>query len=217
MRAHAGKVGCGDCLSELASIAMMARTSTVRLESLNASIRRRLIATSTQVATPHLGSLSAELALSKMRTRLLENELPPGHRMHNARQACATHYATTRRHHRRRGGGGAWRAYISKETKGRAKAHFAALGERYRSLPQDENRCLHNLSRAAALAHAAGGAAFGPRQRAIHADEQVAQAEALAIRGTYALLSVRAADDRALRASAQELPVAIRERDAVAR
>lgn len=65
-----------DAQAELLAISIFSRPSTVRLESLNASIRRRLLAVSTQVTRPHLANLSADVLLGKTRVRHLERALP---------------------------------------------------------------------------------------------------------------------------------------------
>ena len=93
---------------ELAMVLMHARTSTVSLESSNASVRRRLHGASLQVVMPDLHAISAEFALGKLRRRQLERKCPPGHREHRGK-------VKQRRQNRKRkrgGAGGAYRAFV---------------------------------------------------------------------------------------------------------
>lgn len=110
LQKYAGRLLDGDAQAELAAIVLFGRASTVKLESLNASIRRRLFAVSTQVAKPRLAVLSAEVLLGRVRTRHLERRFPAGHKM--ARKARSRKYmkAGGDGKKKRRGGGGAWRA-----------------------------------------------------------------------------------------------------------
>jgi len=63
---------------ELAMVLVHARTSTVSLESSNATLRRRLHGMSLQVCMPELSAVSAEFTLGKVRSRHHAVEHPQG-------------------------------------------------------------------------------------------------------------------------------------------
>lgn len=97
---------CGTpALLELALVVMSSRTSTLPVESSNASLRRRFVATSIQTTKPELHNLSAEFMLSGLRRRRHEAKYPPGHKHHWIISKFSEPTAPVAK---KRGGGGAW-------------------------------------------------------------------------------------------------------------
>lgn len=79
---HAGKLDDRQTLMELVVCVIVLRTSIVRIESLNATIRRHLTAAAVQCKTPSLAFVSAEFFLGKIRRRLRALRQPPGSHQH---------------------------------------------------------------------------------------------------------------------------------------
>lgn len=157
-------------LSELLSIATIARTSTSRLEALNATIRRRLLSISLQCRIPALKVLSSEVLLGKFRRQQHEVLNPPG---------SATHWKSVRKHamkptgHRRgggqqsvrkRGGGGPWRAFCS-EARGGKRPDWRELGRQYNALTPEARLKYESMGKLGTLARAYGGSAFGDNSK----------------------------------------------------
>ena len=152
---------------ELAMVVMLSRGNTVRLESLNATIRRRLVAASTQVSKPYLTSVSAEFVMGKIRRREFELVCRPGGKRHRAGmrlqrsrkrsggKASKSDLPAKKKY--KSGGGGAWRAYVSKCCRGIAKADFKALSRTYNQLSEDELAELSLEGAEAASVHRGGG------------------------------------------------------------
>ena len=162
---HEGKEGgivSQDAKMQLATIAIFARTTTVRLEVLNAYLQRLLRAKSNSVMPPDMAVISAEFVLGTIREREKRSAMPstqrPPQRWHvkggKVKKA------------RRRGGGGAWRAFVSQKTKGTGqRADFAQLVREYRQLDDAAKEQLLGEGRQATVVHRAGGVAFGQGDR----------------------------------------------------
>lgn len=143
---------------ELVLCVLVARMSTVRLESLNATIRRRLIASSTQVSKPSVATVSAEFMLGKARRREFELKFRPGSKRHDNRVRRTESAAASEGQPRpRRGGGGAWRAFVSEKSRGQQKPDFAALGVEYNKLTKAAMKRYIDAGREATAIHKRGG------------------------------------------------------------
>ena len=115
---------------ELAMVAMSAKRSTPKLESLNATIRRHLVSSSAQTAKPDLGALSASLMLGRVRRREKEARCPVGGHEHVRRvmrRRLKRQIEGPQPKKARRGGGGAWRAFISKRCRHMCRAVCRSL------------------------------------------------------------------------------------------
>lgn len=155
---------------ELAMAVLFGRTNTVRIESSNASIRRRVVAASVQAHVSELVLISGEQVLGKLRRRDHEFLFPRGSRRHWRRvQIIKPHTKvgggvasdSTGRGRRRRGGGGTWRAFVSKRCKGVARAIFSQLARDYSQLSEQELEDLREDGGLATWTHRSGGHAFG--------------------------------------------------------
>lgn len=164
----AGPLDAPAAVGELAMIVMAGRSSIARIESLNATIRRSLVAASVQTRRPDVPSLSADFVLGKVRRRERDLRLPPG----SLQSLRKVKPKVKRSGHRmpqsvkRRGGGGRWRLFISLQCRGGGvRADFAELGRRYRSLSDAQKEALDTRAAEATAAHRAGGSAFGLHSR----------------------------------------------------
>ena len=159
MEAYNDNLTSADALLELAMVVMSARTSTVHLESSNATLRRRLVLASTQVTKPELHTLSAEFLLGKLRRRQFEAKFPAGHRRHWDK----SHHPKKETPKKRGGGGGAWRAFLRKK---RMNIANPALSREYHALSHAEKAALVQSGSVAMMAHRYGLPSFGHRNRA---------------------------------------------------
>ena len=171
---YEGQLQSQEALAELALVIMASRTSTTRLESLNATIRRHLTVMAVQAKKPSLVTVSAEFMLGKLRRRAVESVHPAGHRLHWSRRVRSRfvkrrRLATAGALSKRRGGGGAWRAFISSRCRGVTAAVFRTLAAEYRGLSREEMQQFKELGAAGTLAHRAGGGSFGLASRALAA------------------------------------------------
>ena len=158
---HKGQLSEPPALLELAAIVLHGNTSTVTLESLNASLRRRLVSASVQVSTPDFHSISAEFMLGKMRRRSYGLLFPPGHRHFRARSARKQRLSKAPK--KRKGGGGAFRAYM----KQRGEKFSRGISDEYRQLSAAAKAKLQQRGALGTAAHNMGAAAFGGRQRVL--------------------------------------------------
>lgn len=153
-----------DALLELTMVVMTARTSTISLESSNASVRRRLVALSIQTRMPRVEAVSAEFVLAKVRRRQHERKYPAGHKLHWFR---VKKHAQVKPPKRRRGGGGAWRAFTSSRCKGQGPANFAELAIEYRGQSERTRSGFAEIGALATAAHRHGASSsFGPSAKA---------------------------------------------------
>lgn len=154
---------------ELAMVALWARTNTVKLESANATIRRRLVVASVQSKVPRLDKVSAETLLGNLRRREHERKHPRGDPQHwrslEARKSGMKKGSRRRRGGkkppRRGGGGGAWRAFVSARCRGVTKAIFRELAREYAQLTAQEKQMYTEAGATGTIAHRVGGHAFG--------------------------------------------------------
>ena len=114
-------------LLELAVIAIIVKTSTVRIEVLNGKLRKILRTRSNQTARPDLGVVSAEFLLSRVRAR--ETRWKRNWKVTKKRKVGGKGLVRKRSTRkaiqppkRKRGGGGAWRAYVSARCRDKCKA-----------------------------------------------------------------------------------------------
>ena len=152
-RSNLLRIGCGrtlpttkkylEGLLELAMVVLLGRCATVRLESLNASIRRLLRVLSNQVKKPDLATLSSLFVCSRFRLQddraKLRNQTSAGK---VKRRRTSTKGVIKRKCSKKHGGGGAWRAYVSLRCRGIRKACFRSLSRDYRNLPPGEKDML---------------------------------------------------------------------------
>ena len=192
-----GELDSPEARLELAIIVMNTVPNTARRESVNASIRRSVVATSTQTKMPKLKTISAEHVLRFMRRRENEYLHPRGHPHHWQRlEGKATKVKLDKngrpRMPRRRGGGGSWRAYVSKRCKGVAKAVFKTLAREYKELSAEEKEHLGQEGAGATLSHKRGGRSFGLNARELSRAMAKRSAMQLGIRteGDAALLPI---------------------------
>lgn len=154
-------------MSELVALAIAARSSIARIESLNATVRRHLVASCVQAKRPDMPTVSAEYMLGRIRRRELQLKAPSGSRVHLRKvikkDGCGKLPAL--RDRGRRGGGGPWRAFVSKRCRGIRRAAFAELSSEYNALSKEELASLDQEGLCGTIAHRLGGAAFGLRDR----------------------------------------------------
>ena len=154
-------LGSQPALLELAMILLQARTSTVSLESSNASLRRRLHGASLQVHMPDLHSISAEFALGKLRRRQIENKFPPGHREHRGNRKTKRSEGQQKRKRRSSGGGGMQRAFLHSKGQNISKE----LAAEYRALTPEAKAALLPQARISTARAALGLGGFSTKGR----------------------------------------------------
>lgn len=175
LKAFAGQLNSSDALAELSLLVLASRTNTVKLESLNATIRRHLTVMSVQTKKPSLATVSSEFMLGQLRRRAVELSYPAGHPLHWARRVRGKAGklkggGAAAIEKKRRGGGGPWRAFVSSRCRGVAKALFKALGAEYRALSPADKVAFQELGALGTLAHRHGGTSFGLAARALGAE-----------------------------------------------
>ena len=164
----AGRLTCREALLEIAIIIILGKTSTVRIEALNALIRRIIVSKSNAVKKPNLLSISAEFALSRLRASerglfkrlwsiwkkplsVTDADEHPIRRRAVRRKKKRVIKSETKKVVRRPGGGGAWRAFVHARCRGVTKALFAELAKEYNNLSPEERVAIVALGRASAL------------------------------------------------------------------
>ena len=162
-------------LLELAIVVMLGRTSTTRLEALNAKLRKIMHAKSNMTKKPDLTILSSEFLLAKLRSlhrglwqRIWRGSVKRTGAQHvdGKRRRRATRRRRVRKHKTRKFkaqscGGGAWRAFIHKRCAGVCKAAFRDLAIEYRGLSQEERAELVAEGASACASHRLGRKSFG--------------------------------------------------------
>ena len=213
----AGRLLCEEAMMELTVLALAITTTTARLESINATIRRRVTILGTQTHPPSLDTVSAEFILGKFRRKLTFSRCPPGHKSHGKlnRQAKVGKPAGqappdgTKR--RRGGGGGAWRAFTHVRCRGGARPDFRALADEFRSLTPAERQVFVDLGRLAVISHRAGGRGFGSSSTAAPAAlrDDAARRDADAESTAFALVPY-AADNAAVLVPFEDISSALK-------
>ena len=158
---HDADLSAPAALSELALIVCNTRVSTVVLESLNATVRRRLYVANTQVQMSALENVSAEFLLGKLRRRMWDSQYPPGHKKSWMKEKPAPAPVIPQK---RRGGGGAYRAFLHQEGGSCADPEKA---KRYRELSDADKHALQDSGDRATSSHQWGVRAFGPARQSI--------------------------------------------------
>jgi len=163
-----GKLLSPEAQMELRMMVVFGMPNTVKTESSNATIRRRVVATSVQSHIPRLSVVSAEHVLGKLRCREHDFNHPKGSKGHSRRLRKATSKfsgGAKARKKVRRGGGGAWRAFVSKRCRGIEKATFHTLARDYAGLTAEQKAEVSQEGSLATKAHKAGGRSFGMTPR----------------------------------------------------
>ena len=158
---HGADLSAPAALSELALVVCNTRVSTVVLESLNATVRRRLHVANTQVQMSSLENVSAEFLLGKLRRRMWDSQYPPGHKKSWMKEKPAPAPLIPQK---RRGGGSAFRAFLHQEGGSCADPEKA---KRYRELSAADMQALRESGDRATSAHKWGVRAFGPARQSI--------------------------------------------------
>ena len=157
---YAGKLDSTEALVELVAVLMHSKTSTVTLESSNATVRRRLVGTTVQAPAAKIEALSAEFVLGKYRRRQHEILHPAGHHRHMLKPQQVVQDSASAK--RRGGGGSTWRAFLASK---KQRVDDPALSAEYRDLSRVERISLEEQGRLATAIHRYGKPAFGPRSR----------------------------------------------------
>ena len=153
---------CYLALLELVLVIIFGRTSSSRIESLNALLRRMLSLAQTYV--PEFKDLSAKFMLSRLRLRARSIANPPGLKQRRRRKKAVQRSKGKKRSG---GGGGAWRAFVRQRMKGQAKQLFTSLSAEYAALTDEERKALEELGKVATTTHATGNLAFGLTSRSM--------------------------------------------------
>ena len=157
----------------LAILIILGRTSTSRIEALNAKLRKILMAKSNATKRPNITNISAEFMLAKLRSRErgLWQRIWKVWREPFAASTAASRPVNSRRVRKNRrkkpGGGGAWRAFVSARCRGLGRQLFSQLAEEYRSLSDEDRLGFKEAGEVATLRHRRGSASFGELARAI--------------------------------------------------
>ena len=169
-----GKQGItgADARMRLSTIAIFARTCTVRLEVLNGYLQRLLRAKSNCVTKPELGVISAEFVLGTIREREKRAVRPSTVKFPQGKKIVDGEVVDVVR----RGGGGAWRAFVHQESNGKSHTtDFSLLADAYELLDDERKAALREAGREGTVAHRHGGRAFGLNDRELQRDVQRAQ------------------------------------------
>ena len=162
LKAHRGDLTSEAAKLELAMVLIHGRTSTVSLESSNATLRRRLYGMSLQVVAPELHAVSAEFSLGKLRRRQLDIRFPPGSRERKAKTRRRPELAKPKkRKGKTQGGPAAFWVYMN-DKKQRVSSE---LWQEFHALSPAEKEALAERGGFIADKHRLGMRGFAPRDR----------------------------------------------------
>ena len=207
--AHGEDLRSASALAELSLIAMHARTSTVTLESLNASVRRRIVVAQTQVTMCTVEAVSAEFALGKLRRRERGFECPPGHKQSWKNEVVVRR--DEKQAKKRGGGGGAYRTWLHETADGTPMAS-TEKALKYRALTPAAKAGLAERGALATTSHSYGVPAFGVQSKVLLLDVCVFVSPALhshrrhfqEIDRSYQLMSQHVCRDVRIKLKAEE-------------
>ena len=159
-------------LFELTLMIMFGKTSTVRVESLNAWFRRQCSVRCQQKVLSFV-TLSVMFIKSQFRSREHLTRRRGGAQHRRERKVRKDNKLKTKssreppKKRMKRGGGGTWRAFTSSRCRAIGRACFKALAAAYKVLSAEERAPFEEMGRLGTLSHRRGSAAFGLNPRAL--------------------------------------------------